>query len=60
VGLGMSVRQAVLIIYLMTFALGILAVLLYRVGLVGAVVVLIHTLAIILLIVVLERAASTS
>ncbi len=60
VDLGMSVRQAVLIIYLMTFALGILAVLLYRVGLVGAVVVLIHTFAIILLIVVLERAASTS
>jgi UDP-GlcNAc:undecaprenyl-phosphate GlcNAc-1-phosphate transferase len=60
VDLGMSVRQAVLIIYLMTFALGLLAVLLYRVGIVGAVLILIHTLAIILLIVILERAASAS
>ena len=60
VALGMSVRQAVLIIYLMTFALGLLAILLYRVEPVGAVIVFIHTLAIILLIVVLERAASPS
>ena len=60
VALGMSVRQAVLIIYLMTFALGLLAILLYRVAPVGAVIVLIHTIAIILLIVVLERAASPS
>ncbi|KPJ61910.1 MAG: hypothetical protein AMS15_05505 [Planctomycetes bacterium DG_23] len=60
VDLGVSVRQAVLIIYLMTFALGLLAVLLYRVGTIGAALILIHTFAIILLIVVLERAASPS
>ncbi len=57
VGLGMSQKQAVIFIYLVTFSIGINATLLRGIKLTGAAVILIQALAIFGLIVFLEVAA---
>jgi len=54
VALGMTPRQAVLTIYLITFATGVTATLLYRTSTVGALIILIQVLAVILVIALLE------
>ncbi|NOZ20533.1 MAG: undecaprenyl/decaprenyl-phosphate alpha-N-acetylglucosaminyl 1-phosphate transferase [Planctomycetes bacterium] len=57
VALGMTPRQAVLTIYLITFATGITATLLYRTSTTGALIILIQVLAVMAVIVLLEKAA---
>ena len=54
--LGLSTRQVVLTIYLVTFSLGVSATFLFAVGPVGAVTVLVQVLAMIAVIWTLERA----
>lgn len=56
VGLGMSVRQAVLTIYLVTASIGLSATQLYRSDAMGSIVALVQALGVLLLIVVLEQA----
>ena len=56
VGLGMSVRQAVLTIYLVTAAIGLSATQLYRSDAIGSIVALVQALGVLLLIVILEQA----
>ncbi|MEW6356647.1 MAG: MraY family glycosyltransferase [Planctomycetota bacterium] len=57
VALGMTPRQAVLTIYLVTFATGVTATLLYRTTTVGALIILIQVLAVMVVIVLLQKAA---
>jgi len=56
VNLGMSVRQAVLTIYLVTACIGLSATQLYRSDTMGAVVAFVQALGVLLLIVILEQA----
>lgn len=59
VALGLSRRAAVLLVYLVTMTVGILAILLSRVNLVDAILLLFHAVAIFGIIVLLEYAAGT-
>jgi len=58
VALGLTPRQAVLTIYLVTFSLGVSATLLFAVGRAGAVTILVQVLVMIAVIWILERAGS--
>jgi UDP-GlcNAc:undecaprenyl-phosphate GlcNAc-1-phosphate transferase len=59
VSLGLSRRDAVLVIYLVTFTVGVLALLLARVNLFDAILLLVHAMAIFAIIVILEYASLT-
>jgi len=57
--LGMNQRGATLLIYLITFCSGIAALLLPRVGTTGAILILIQTMAMLIIIALLERYGRT-
>lgn len=56
VKLGMTERESVLMIYLITFCVGLAAILLYRADIVGTVIIGVETLCIFFIILLLERA----
>lgn len=56
--LGMSTRQALITIYLMTFATGISSVLLYQIDFFGSILILLQILIILLIIHILEQVAN--
>ncbi|HNW93000.1 MAG TPA: MraY family glycosyltransferase [bacterium] len=58
VNLGMTVKQAVLTIYLLTFAVGVTATLLPKLAARDALLVLLHTLMLFAVVVLLERASA--
>ncbi|MFP4687840.1 MAG: MraY family glycosyltransferase [bacterium] len=58
VSLGLSRRSAVLVIYLVTFSIGILATMLTRVNRTDAILLLIHGVSIFVIIILLEFAAA--
>ena len=60
VALGMSTREAVLSIYLVTFCVGVAATLLYHTTTVGTVILFIQALAILFVVLLLERAGRRS
>lgn len=59
VHLGMTVRESVLTIYLITFATGLSATLLYQANLAGGIVIIVQILAILAVIRILERVGAT-